>query len=99
MRDLAPVNSALITAGTFSATVIALKSKHPKSQDSRLVNYNAITVLLPSLLLGSKFGAILNRSVPDLVILIGAVLVLSYTAIHCFIKAKKRYDNEKIYQS
>ena len=80
-----PISNVLILSCGF-VTFISFtldKYKHPKSP---FVHYDMATIFAPSMLVGTKFGAILNRILPTSLLLI----LLSFLIIF---STKKTYNN------
>ena len=66
------------------------KFQHPKN---KFINYEVAMIFSPSMLVGAKFGAILNKTLPTSLLLIFLVILICYTTRKTYyniLKAKAR---------
>ena len=65
-HDAFPLTQALIFGGVVSAVFVALRMKHPfyPAVDKPIISFQTAMILQPSMLLGAKFGVILNPIFP-----------------------------------
>ena len=80
-----PISNCLILICGFVTYISCVldKYEHPKST---FVEYDIAIIFAPSMLLGAKFGTIINKMCSSLLLLFGLVILLIFTT-------KKTYDN------
>jgi uncharacterized membrane protein YfcA len=82
-RSIALSNSTIFVSATIRY-LVNLSKKHPTKKDLEdkptgvLVDYNIAILMLPALMMGVTFGAILNTIMPEVIILIGLCILMSY---------------------
>jgi len=59
-----------------------------------LINYDLALLCMPTMVLGTTVGVILGRMVAPIVIILGIILVTTFTLLKVFKKAKKQYADE-----
>lgn len=53
-----------------------LKRKHPLDNKKTIVDYNIVLLFLPSILLGSVVGTVVSHAIPEIVQIVGLLIVL-----------------------
>ena len=83
--------------GVISAVFIAIKLRHPKvGIDKPLVDFDCILVLLPSMMFGSKLGAMLNQIFPDLFLSTILFILVDFLCYWSYVKGKEIYETENL---
>lgn len=59
-----------------------------------LINYDLALLCMPTMVLGTTVGVILGRMVAPIVIILGIIIVTTFTLLKVFKKAKKQYAEE-----
>ncbi|KAL0049779.1 hypothetical protein WJX82_009756 [Trebouxia sp. C0006] len=91
VKDSAATSQAIITGGAIAGASFALFQTHPQHPDKPLIQFDLALVLIPSLLLGTSIGVILNHMIPVWLITIGLVCFLSYLTCKTAAKGLKLY--------
>lgn len=78
VKDSAATSQAIIIGGAIAGASFALFQTHPQHPDKPLIQFDLALVLIPSLLLGTSIGVILNHMIPVWLITDGLVCFLSY---------------------
>ena len=60
-----------------------------------MINYDFVLICLPLMLMATQMGVILNRILPNIIPLIGTILLVLVVFKKTFIKAKKEFATEK----
>jgi hypothetical protein len=88
-----PLSKATILGGAIATNVINLQRRHPFA-NRPIIDFDAIQLLVPSLLAGTIFGVIFNAVAPDWLITIGLVIALGYSGMSAANKAWALYAEE-----
>ncbi|KAL0019812.1 hypothetical protein WJX77_007123 [Trebouxia sp. C0004] len=64
VKDSAATSQAIITGGAIAGASFALFQTHPQHPDKSLIQFDLALLLIPSLLLGTSIGVILNHMIP-----------------------------------
>ncbi|KAL0042540.1 hypothetical protein WJX79_002907 [Trebouxia sp. C0005] len=64
IKDSAATSQAIITGGAIAGASFALFQTHPQRPDKSLIQFDLALLLIPSLLLGTSIGVILNHMIP-----------------------------------
>ena len=70
----------------------------PPSVDRPLISYSLVAHTLCPLLIGSTSGVLINRSIPDWLILFTMTALLFYLTVHISMKAHHKYFLSKSYK-
>lgn len=73
---------------------VSLKTKHPTIKHRPVNEYNLILILMPSMLLGSFFGATVSAAIPGILQRGGMVVVLIYAVFESLCKGIEIYKKE-----
>lgn len=73
---------------------VSLKMKHPTIKHRPVNEYNLILILMPSMLLGSFFGATVSAAIPGILQRGGMVIVLIYAVFESLCKGIEIYQKE-----
>lgn len=91
----ASILSICCVLGNYSSQVLINWSRHhPLIKQRPLIYWDAILILLPSILGGSNIGVILNKLLPETILDIIAMVVLLYAIYKTAIKAHAYYLHE-----
>ena len=82
-----------ILGGALANTILNLPKRHPLA-NRPLVDWDLILVMEPPAIAGALVGAILNKVLPEGVVMISLVVLLSYTAYETLKKAVRMYKAE-----
>ena len=92
--DLAvPLSNATIFGGAIANVIINAPKRHPET-DRPLIDFDLIMILEPLTIAGALLGAHLNVLLPNSVIMLCLVILLSYTSWKTGSKAYKMHKNE-----
>ena len=80
-----PVSNFVILFCTLITFYIGVISK-AKNTEQRFVDYDVVAVFVPTMLLGTKLGVLLNKILPSLLLNILLILALAYS---CYKSYKK----------
>ncbi len=88
-----PLSNITILGGALANTILNVPKRHPLA-DRPLVDWDLILVMEPPAIAGALVGAVLNKILPEGVVMISLVLLLSYTAYETLKKAIRMYKAE-----
>lgn len=88
-----PLSNITVFGGAMANTYLNAKKRHPLA-DRPLVDWDLILIMEPLTIAGALMGAFLNKLLPDEVLVILLVLLLSFTAYNTLKKAMKMYKIE-----
>ncbi|KAL3763512.1 hypothetical protein ACHAWU_009196 [Discostella pseudostelligera] len=88
-----PLSNITILGGALANTVLNVPKRHPLA-DRPLVDWDLILVMEPPAIAGALVGAVLNKVLPEGVVMISLVVLLSYTAYETLKKAVRMYRAE-----
>lgn len=88
-----PLSLMLMLGSSFISTALKIPHRHP-TVDRPLINYDIVAFTLSPLLLGSTSGVLINRIIPDWLILTLITVLLFYLTIQITIKALDTKANQ-----
>eukprot|EP00965_Chrysotila_dentata_P026126 866232-Pleurochrysis_carterae.AAC.3 len=88
-----PISQATIFGVSLGNTLYIVTLKHPKA-NRPLIDYEAISVLLPCELAGVIVGVLLNRILPSVIIIIILAMILVFAAYTTLMKAARMWKAE-----
>jgi len=86
---------SLVFGGSLGNFINIVGRKDPKTKKP-LINYDLALLCMPTMVLGTTIGVILGRMVAPIVLILGIVIVTTFTLLKVFKKAKKQYAEESI---
>ena len=75
--------------------IVNLQATHPDDDQRPLINYDAVIMLEPMLLVGTILGVFANKAFPSWALVILLVLTVGYGTKRTWSKAMKQYRKEK----
>eukprot|EP00448_Togula_jolla_P029259 CAMPEP_0170641598 /NCGR_PEP_ID=MMETSP0224-20130122/40866_1 /TAXON_ID=285029 /ORGANISM="Togula jolla, Strain CCCM 725" /LENGTH=269 /DNA_ID=CAMNT_0010972227 /DNA_START=63 /DNA_END=869 /DNA_ORIENTATION=+ len=96
-HDAVPLSKAIVFSGTLSSLALNM-GKYAKGPGNRsLIDYGICCVVVPSALVGTLLGVLLNRNVADYVILvILSILLFGMTVMVCGETWKQHKEEEEL---
>lgn len=94
VKGSAAVSQAIITGGAIAGASFALFQKHPDKPQQPLIEFSLALILIPSLLVGTSIGVLLNHIFPVWLITICLVSLLFYVTCKTLSKGLKLYRLE-----
>ena len=88
-----PLSNITVLGGAVANTVLNANKRHPLA-DRPLVDWDLILVMEPLTIAGALIGAFLNKLLPESVLTVMLVILLSFTAYTSLKKAVKMYKIE-----
>lgn len=88
-----PLSNITVLGGAVANTVLNTPKRHPLA-DRPLVDWDLILVMEPLTIAGALIGAFLNKLLPESVLTVMLVILLSFTAYTSLTKAIKMYKIE-----
>ena len=88
-----PLSNITVFGGACANTYLNSKKRHPLA-DRPLVDWDLILVMEPLTIAGALLGAFLNKLLPEGLLVVMLVLLLSFTAYNTLKKAFKMYGVE-----
>lgn len=88
-----PLSNITILGGAISNMFLNIQKRHPLA-DRPLVDWDLILVMEPLTIAGALIGAFLNNIIPEVVLAVMLVALLSFTAYNTLKKAIKMYNKE-----
>jgi len=93
-----PLSNITVFGGSIANTLLNSKKRHPLA-DRPLVDWDLILVMEPLTIAGALLGAFLNKILPEELLTILLVVLLSFTAYNTLKKAVKMYKLETAAQN
>ncbi|CAJ1953595.1 unnamed protein product [Cylindrotheca closterium] len=90
-----PLSNITIFGGAIANMMLNARKKHPLA-DRPLVNWELILVMEPLTIAGALIGAFLNNLIPEVMLAIMLVALLSFTAFKTLKKATNMYQKESL---
>lgn len=94
VKQAIPLASATVFGGSIANNILNLGKKHPDVPSRPLIDYDLLLTLEPMTIAGALIGAMLNSILPDLLLVICMVVLLSVTAHTSLLKACSLYKKE-----
>ncbi|KAL3903135.1 MAG: hypothetical protein SGILL_010559 [Bacillariaceae sp.] len=94
VKHAIPLASATVFGGAVANNILNFPKLHPEHPQRSVIDWELITQLEPMTILGALIGAVLNDFLPDLVLVIMMVLLLTVTAYKTLVKAHKLNQQE-----
>mmetsp|Transcript_10532 Transcript_10532/g.16332 ORF Transcript_10532/g.16332 Transcript_10532/m.16332 type:complete len:578 (+) Transcript_10532:40-1773(+) len=88
-----PLSNITVFGGAIANTILNVRKRHPLA-DRPLVDWDLILVMEPLTIAGALMGAILNKLLPEALLVISLVALLSFTAYNTLKKAIRMYKAE-----
>ena len=88
-----PLANVTVFGGAVANTILNTQKRHPLA-DRPLVDWDLILVMEPLTIGGALIGAFLNKVLPEELLVVMLVLLLSFTAYNTLTKAVKMYKKE-----
>mmetsp|Transcript_3212 Transcript_3212/g.4700 ORF Transcript_3212/g.4700 Transcript_3212/m.4700 type:complete len:425 (+) Transcript_3212:1007-2281(+) len=88
-----PLSNVTVLGGAIANTLLNSRKRHPHA-DRPLVDWDLILVMEPLTIAGALVGAFLNKLLPEQLLAIMLVILLSFTAYNTLKKAIKMYKIE-----
>lgn len=88
-HEAIPLSQVAILGGSLANLANYVPKIHPKIPERSLIDYGAVLLFTPMLLIGTTIGVILNEMFPDWLRIILLVLLLLYTIQRTAKKARK----------
>jgi uncharacterized membrane protein YfcA len=103
-RDAVPLSKAIVFLGSLSSLALNLRKMAMASPSdphkSSLIDYNICRIVVPSALIGTLLGVVLNRLAADWIIVTALCLILGgMTVLVARTAAKQYHDEEQIAKS
>jgi len=88
-----PLSNITVFGGSVANTILNVRKRHPLG-DRPLVDWDLILVMEPLTIAGALIGAFLNKVLPELLLTVLLVILLSFTSWSTLKKAIKMYRKE-----
>ena len=88
-----PLSNITVFGGAVANTLLNVRKRHPLA-DRPLVDWDLILVMEPLTIAGALMGAFLNKLLPEAVLVVSLVALLSFTAYKTLTKAVRMYRAE-----
>jgi uncharacterized membrane protein YfcA len=88
-----PLSNITVFGGAVANTILNVRKRHPLA-DRPLVDWDLILVMEPLTIAGALIGAILNKLLPEALLVISLVALLSFTSYTTLKKAIRMYKAE-----
>ncbi|KAL3816918.1 hypothetical protein ACHAXA_009113 [Cyclostephanos tholiformis] len=88
-----PLSNVTVLGGAIANTLLSVKKRHPLV-DRPLVDWDLILVMEPLTIAGALMGAFLNKLLPEAILVVLLVALLSFTAYETLKKAIRMYRAE-----
>jgi uncharacterized membrane protein YfcA len=88
-----PLSNITVFGGALANTVLNVRKRHPLA-DRPLVDWDLILVMEPLTIAGALMGAFLNKLLPEGLLVVSLVALLSFTSYTTLTKAMRMYKAE-----
>lgn len=88
-----PLSNVTVLGGAVANTILNQRKRHPLA-NRPLVDWDLILIMEPLTIGGALIGAFINKLVPDYILVLLLVALLSFTAYNTLKKAMKMYKKE-----
>jgi len=88
-----PLSNITVFGGAVANTLLNVRKRHPLA-DRPLVDWDLILVMEPLTIAGALMGAFLNKLLPEAVLVVSLVALLTFTAHKTLAKAVRMYRAE-----
>jgi uncharacterized membrane protein YfcA len=88
-----PLSNVTVLGGALANTILNTRKRHPLA-DRPLVDWDLILVMEPLTIAGALIGAFLNKLLPEALLVVMLVVLLSFTAYKSLKQAIKMYQIE-----
>jgi uncharacterized membrane protein YfcA len=88
-----PLSNVTVFGGALANTVVNWKKRHPLA-DRPLIDWDIILIMEPLTIAGALIGSLLNKILPEKIIVIMLVLLLTFIAYTTLAKAVSMYKKE-----
>eukprot|EP01082_Thalassiosira_pseudonana_P009284 g8277.t1 g8277 contig29:144639-146012(-) len=88
-----PLSNITVFGGAVANTILNVRKRHPLA-DRPLVDWDLILVMEPLTIAGALIGAFLNKLLPEAVLVLSLVALLSFTSYTTLKKAIRMYKAE-----
>ena len=88
-----PLSNITVFGGAIANTILNVRKRHPLA-DRPLVDWDLILVMEPLTIAGALIGAIMNKLLPEALLVVSLVALLSFTAYNTLKKAIRMYRAE-----
>ena len=88
-----PLSNITVFGGALANTILNVKKRHPLA-DRPLVDWDLILVMEPLTIAGALIGAFLNKLLPEGILAVSLVALLSFTSYTTLSKAVRMYKAE-----
>eukprot|EP00567_Pseudictyota_dubia_P002219 CAMPEP_0197465758 /NCGR_PEP_ID=MMETSP1175-20131217/64696_1 /TAXON_ID=1003142 /ORGANISM="Triceratium dubium, Strain CCMP147" /LENGTH=569 /DNA_ID=CAMNT_0043001779 /DNA_START=1846 /DNA_END=3555 /DNA_ORIENTATION=- len=95
VKHAIPLANATVFGGGVANTILNVRKRHPYA-DRPLIDWNLILMMEPLTMGGALVGATLTNLLPDIVIVVMLVVLLTFTAKKTLHKAKKMHNQESL---
>jgi uncharacterized membrane protein YfcA len=88
-----PLSNVTVFGGAIANTLHNVRKRHPNA-DRPLIDWDLILIMEPPTLAGALLGSNLNKVLPEGLIIVLLVMLLSLTAYGTLAKARRMYERE-----
>ena len=94
-KEAVPISQAMIFGGSIVNIYINYNSRHPVVKSRPLIDYDAVLILEPLMLLGTTVGVMLNAISPTWLIVVILVIIIGYGAVRTTTKGIRTFNAER----
>jgi uncharacterized membrane protein YfcA len=94
-KQAIPLSNVTVFGGAIANTLLNLSKRHPEA-DRPLIDWDLILIMEPLTIVGALIGSFLNILLPETILLVSLVALLSFTAFTTIKKAIKMYKKENL---
>ena len=94
-KEAVPISQAMIFGGSIVNLVMNYRSRHALVATRPLIDYDAVLILEPLMLLGTTVGVLLNTMCPTWLIVVILVLVIGYGAVRTSRRGLRQFRKER----
>jgi uncharacterized membrane protein YfcA len=96
IRYAIPLTAATVLGGSIANNILNVSKKHPEHPHRSCIDWDLILQLEPVIMLGALLGAMLSRTLPELVLVTLLLMLLLLTAFKTLSTAHKMHKKESL---
>ncbi|KAL3132428.1 hypothetical protein ABBQ32_008986 [Trebouxia sp. C0010 RCD-2024] len=98
LKGSTALSQAVVTGGALAGFMYSSSKRHPDDQKQSLIDFDLALILTPMLLLGVTAGVLINAVMPNWLITLLLVLLLTWLTMKTFNKGRQLHSSEVIAQ-
>lgn len=94
LRSAIALSTGIIAANCSGKYITSITKRDPENPHMPVINYNLALVSMPMIMFGSFFGVIFNETIPEGVLVIILITVITFSILSGLSKTLENYRRE-----